>query len=540
MFVNIAGVGGACANTIAEDHRAMEAVGILPDGVNSTPRPPTSDRDSGYRPYTPPPRSGRFLAFYPPMPPLYGSVVPEPTKAYTFYDGRNADAPDELADFVGEIFYPALGTRLFDGSVTGKVQDRLDAYRKRRAALLDALIGKLLELQAAPAEEREAALRAFAPQQEADLAALEAEAEHLRHDLVQGGLFSRKLDWNKGRSWRLGHAAVAKPPLKPEAEFQVARATAFFEDGLSIEQRGLLRELAMESARLSRFARRRPPQPDDDPAAVFFSPETARFRMPSPLPTELFTQIGQYNTEKADLKRELMETVIKLDPLPHARRSEWFSNLAFAQARKIDALEKQAEEIRRGLAALPEPKAPWVPPIPPELQERIKAYNRERSTLLAAYARAQSFHTAVTLRPSLALSAAGAHEERATSLANARARALAEFETANAELIETLQNRYQRIHEDLDEIARNVEEPVTHRIMTVETLLQAHRLAMQRFDAIGREEAMYERYKIAMLQPGLSPGQRRLLFRAAHAGLAQPLPTGELNLAMSRGPVPRS
>lgn len=59
---------------------------------------------------------------------------------------------------------------------------------------------------------------------------------------------------------------------------------------------------------------------------------------------------------------------------------------------------------------------------------------------------------------------------------------------------------------------------------------------MPRLDAIGREVAIYERYKLAMLQPGLSPGQRRLLFRAAHAGLAQGLPVGEIALGGSALP----
>jgi hypothetical protein len=38
---------------------------------------------------------------------------------------------------------------------------------------------------------------------------------------------------------------------------------------------------------------------------------------------------------------------------------------------------------------------------------------------------------------------------------------------------------------------------------------------------------IYTNYRIAMLQPGLSPEQRRLLFGYALIGLAQPLPHGE-------------
>ena len=114
--------------------------------------------------------------------------------------------------------------------------------------------------------------------------------------------------------------------------------------------------------------------------------------------------------------------------------------------------------------------------------------------------------------------------ERQQRLLEAMHAAAKEFAEKNAPRADDLRQRYEQIRTDLALAAQGLEDPRTKQPMTVEGLLAAYRVAMQRFDAIGREEAMYERYKHAMLQPGLSPAQRRLLFRAAHAGLAQSLP----------------
>jgi hypothetical protein len=62
---------------------------------------------------------------------------------------------------------------------------------------------------------------------------------------------------------------------------------------------------------------------------------------------------------------------------------------------------------------------------------------------------------------------------------------------------------------------------------------------MERFDTFGRDEVIYRGYRMAMLMPGLSPEQRRLLFGAALVGLAQPLPHGEY-LPTGPQPVPQS
>ena len=67
----------------------------------------------------------------------------------------------------------------------------------------------------------------------------------------------------------------------------------------------------------------------------------------------------------------------------------------------------------------------------------------------------------------------------------------------------------------------------TGKPYTGETLLRSYSLAMERFEFHGREEVIYRGYRIAMLEPGLSAEQRRLLLGAALVNMAQPLPAGE-------------
>lgn len=518
---------GQETNVEYETRKALQAAGLSSSSTSSSS---SSSASFGGPSDSPPPY---LITFFPASPPIYGGTLPEVRNHTAVFNGKRLDAPDDLADFVGEIFYPALGTRMFEGKLARKITTRLDAYRANRTALLDELIGELLSVQSADKATRAQALQAFAPKQAARLAALEKEAEQLRRDLVDGGMFGRRADWNEVRPWLLDASGGLTSRPQPEPEFQVARATAFFQEGFSIEQRGLLRELAMDRARAARVSRGQRSAPDDDPAAMFFSPETARFHAPSPLPPELFRQVARYNGEKAALKRELLETLIACEGLPPRKRVDRFSTLAFEHEKRLAALENDAEEIRRALDALPDTPPPWLPPISPELRDRIDTYNRDRNALMAEY-------MAARLRAGLDGVQLEDRAQRTQRLAAAARDAGRQFETDHAERIDALLVRYNRIRDDLVETARGLNDPRTNKPLTMESLLDAHRVANQRFDTIGREEAMYQRYKIAMLQPGLSPAQRRLLFRAAHAALAQALPMGEFLISTARNIIPRS
>src|SRR5205809_632092 len=98
--------------------------------------------DDAFKDLPPPTPMG---VVFPPMPPAYGADVTEATQGMRYFGGTRATAPEEIADFVGESFYPALGSRLFEGALAKKFAARLDAYRKHRAELLNALQDKLVE-----------------------------------------------------------------------------------------------------------------------------------------------------------------------------------------------------------------------------------------------------------------------------------------------------------------------------------------------------------------------------------------------------------
>ena len=496
---------------------------------------------------TPPPLPAEpFVTFFPSPPPIYGAPPSAPSLSSVRLNGQLVQTPDELADFVGEIFYPMLGTRLFERSLGKKMEARLVAYATTRAGLLNELESELQRTQHAAADLRVLALQALAREQTPRVLALEKEAEQLRQDLARGGLLTSRVDWDFSRNWRLGDPALAAPSLQSESEFQAARAAAFFHGGLGIEQRGLLLEIAIDSAQKARVARRRTSGTDANLTAIFFSPETTRLHWPAKLPPTLLSKVGRYNGEKSALKRELLEALRDVDPQSDSKRTRRFTALTERQWPRIAELEQLAEEIRAEFAALPVAPLPWLPRIDLGLREQIERYSADRVRLIGELNSAVNAASLPFLRVADALfglppgQRERALRERVQRVADERAKATAEFQSRHAERIASLTQRYENIRADLTATARDITDPKTGQPITPDALLAAHNLANHYFEAIGREEAIYSRYKIAMLQPGLSPAQRRLLFVAAHAGLAQRLPGGEVTTSPSSRPVTRS
>lgn len=118
-------------------------------------------------------------------------------------------------------------------------------------------------------------------------------------------------------------------------------------------------------------------------------------------------------------------------------------------------------------------------------------------------------------------------------------RAIGDFQTLHAARLAGLEQRHQAIRQALETIAATVVDPRTGRPLPVDTLLRQHVATLEAFEHFGRVSAIYGHYRVAMLQPGLSPEQRRLLLGHALAGLAQPLPFGEpLPRRAARFPLP--
>ncbi|MBL9200974.1 MAG: hypothetical protein JNL39_10735 [Opitutaceae bacterium] len=465
------------------------------------------------------------VAFFPPGAPVFGAPLPpRPSQRPLWIDDRPLTAPDGLATFVAETFYPALSTRLFNLKLDKKIEARLHAYRTARDRELNALLDRLHLAEAAPDGTDLAGLRALAAEQAPRLAALEQEAEKLRADLVSGWWFTDG-DWNGSRRWRLDPAKDFGNAADAEARFQVVRAAAYYQPGLLPAQRGLLRELATELRDGARKARGLPGDRDASDA-IFFSPETARFRLPAGATPALREKLAAFNGRKAALKRALLDTLVAQDKAGAEERAAAFEALADTQWPEIVALEALAEQMREELAGrfapTPPPPPPWVPK---EIFTAITAYNADRD---AYFAGMKAFADSAAGRVYPPESDSGdAERQFQAQQAEARRAASLAYQREHADEFAKLHARYQAIRESLATLALNQVDRKTGKPLSADTLLRAHAASMAEFDAFGRESVIYANYRIAMLQPGLSPEQRRLLFGYTLAGLAQPLPFGE-------------
>jgi hypothetical protein len=470
-------------------------------------------------------------AFFPPTAPIYGAAIEDrPGNAARIIGGRRLHAPDGLADFVCDSFYPALGTRLYALDLGADLESRLHDYRAKRLVQVNALLNQFVTLHDSPADELEQRLRQFAETQTPALLALENEAERLRADLIADAIWNR-INWNANRRWKVGDIKPGGDGFDAEAEYQVVRAAAFYQNGLTSQQRGLLRELATELQGVVRKARGLPAARAESDA-MFFSPEMSRLRLPPDLPPELREKIAAYNARKAALKRELQETVIAQDGASAGARDRAFEALADRQWPHFGMLEEQAEEIRRLLGARFELSAPPAPPwIPAGILETIRAYNEDRDTYFGELRR--RIETAERLVPkpdqNVALDERVQRQRDFTDRrAEARRHATLEFQKEHATRFATLEQRYRGIRQSLSLIAEKQTDRRTGRPLDADTLLRQHAASMEEFATFGRTAVIYTNYRTAMLQPGLSPPQRRLLFGYAQVGLAQPLPHGEL------------
>ncbi len=444
--------------------------------------------------------------FFPPDPPPLGAplrVLPPPV--------TGAPAPPEAAAFVNEPFYSALSLRLAAADLPRRLQSEINAYREAKVALQDELRAATVRLKDADPAAREAEMAGLGRMQTPRIVELENSARRLRTQLLRGGtyaLFAGRGDWYEARSWRLESGDRGpKGRERLELEFQLVRAAAFYEDALSPAQQRLAREAAMElQADLQRADGVVPATPD--PTVVFFSPDTARIKLPADLPGELAGRIAAYTSAKQRLKTELRETLIQVDAKGTEERLRTLTQLAAAQAPEFAALDNLAEEIRRGLAQVPDMPGPPVPPaLPADLAARIAAYRGHKLELLRAV-QTRLMQPDKTLGPASQLS--WAQEQ------------VAVFNRENAPRFAALKVEKDGIREALAAFVRDTGGGRGQK--SVDDLLEEFESARQEQEVW----EMYRDYRTAVLTPGLSPAQRRLLFDAAVETLALPLPGGEV------------
>lgn len=458
----------------------------------------------------------------PPIPPALGEPVPVRRAAASL---AKFSPPTTLAEFVYEPFFMPLSPLLFSEDLSKARREKLTAYRTARSNALEALRARLDSLQSATPEVRQSELAAFARTQAPVLTELERTAEDMRENFVEGGWFESGSNWNSTRQWRLGDNTRWESNLD---EIKVMLGAAFFQEGLSPAQRRLLRELSMElydslqspTAEISLGS----PGP-----FFYFTPETARIRLPAEMPPELEQKIHAYQDEKAALKLELREALYRQDrAFFEFKRTNVLKALAEQQAPRLARVEQQAEEIRAGLALLPNPAKPPSIPVPRELAGRINQYlNDKVAWQRAMLARRDALRNEfpedrvefVRQRDSIAIQIVGNRRTKPETKSR-RDAALAELETFNAQQTKSyavLAREKEKIRGELVGVASTLASRGGGK--SIELLLTEFGYAFSQQERWER----YTEYETAVLQPGLSPEQRRLLFGAALERLELPI-----------------
>lgn len=397
--------------------------------------------------------------------------------------------PAELDGHVADIFYPQLAARLAADDLPRRLRLKLESYRTTKAALQAELRELIAYTRDQTPADRLAAFAASAREQAPRLEELEVSEERLRAELGAPVPTGPR-----------GRGAGAMPPtaLPPPADAPFMRAAAFFLDGLSPAQRRLLRAVADESE--SR------PDPTVPTVTFFFAPEGASLRLPAELAPSTRALIESFTTDRRTLALTLIDTI-------RAPRcdSNRLAELAAAQAPALAALESQAEEIRLALRPLPEPPgmAPLV--IPPALAERLASYRERKKALF------RELYTSIRITAS-AGATTGADQARPAAIP------VSAFTPEQQAKLTALNTEMSALRAALGEHRRN--SGATADRKSIDTLIEDFERARQ----LQELRDLYRDYRTALLEPGLSSAQRRLLFGAGLQALDLPLPFGEVLL----------
>jgi hypothetical protein len=477
-------------------------------------------------------QSDTTVVFFPPVPPPLEAEIPLlPPYA------SGVPASPELAAFVGDLFYPLLATRLASNDLPKGTRAELQGYRAAKLDLQNELQARIAALKDTAPAQQEKELAAFAALQAPRILALETAAEKIRGELLRTGLFGLRTET---KNWP-ALAGPAQPPARDAGtpdpdlrlETKAMRGAAFFQEGLSPALRRLLLEAVVEQEALTNPNLVTNPTGDEG-WLLHFSPETASIRLVTNLPAPLAKKISEYVSAKATLKSQLREALLTHATSSQNSRTAAMQELSDLEAPRLAALEPLAEEIRRELATLPnQPGPPVLPNLPPELAARISTYRAHKLELLKtlyamlvasakpgspvpAEGPARSGATMTSALPWLRDSSS----QTAVTPANLRV-STDEFNSTQTRLLGELNKEQAGIREALAEYFRTTNQPMDRK--SINDLLKDFETSRQKQEMWDR----YRGYQTAVLMPGLSPEQRRLLFDAAVQQLALPLPAGE-------------
>lgn len=465
------------------------------------------------------PRPTPVAICFPPAPPPLGRPIPRTLNA----PGRTA-APEELAPFINEPFYPQLSTRLLTRSLTNEQRQQLESYQKSKRAAQAELRAELERLRDAEPAARRDALAAFARRQTPGLIELEKTAEKLRADLGASGR-----GWDDLREWHL--TDNDRRGFSPVELAQVVRSYAYYRTGLTDGQRRLLREIVLELLMAGESAEKA----TANQPFVFFQPELARVTLPTDIPPELAAKIAGYQTKKALVKKELFDAVRNGDGARLGFLRNPLRSLAAKHTTQLAELEALADAIRAGLAEhAPAERPPERSPLPAALTERLVMLLRnrdeaERDATVRVDASIKA-NASLPVRVSYRFDGDGLR----FVLVPARSRGPASRDTAEkiealraelSDVAETFGRRMAELINERDAIRREAGEAIgTTNVAKIDAALNtANRVAVLKLN-----QDAYGEYRVAVFEPGLSPEQRRLLFDAAIVRLGLPLPRAEL------------
>lgn len=435
------------------------------------------------------PRHVVVYYFFPPVPPALHSEVPLLASLLS----RGPAAPAGLARHVNDPFYPMLGTWMLTRELPASLSAALAEYAATKSTLQEQLRSSLAELKDAPPDERERGLADLARRQAPALAALEARAERFRAGLLASLPGSARTDW---RDFLPGAVRRGDKEYSDSVSLTVqSEATlvaAFYQEGLNAAQRQLLRQSAYDLARAARGE-----AGSASGRWVSLAPFPSRLRLPAVLPEALEARLLDFQRIQQALAEELQQALRDHRATPEARAAA-LRQLGPQQAPRFAALEAAAEDIRRGLAALPADDTPAASPaLPAELSERITKYRRQRDESL------KTLHALL----------AGTRPEGKASPA--------EFERTQNELLGQLSRENLAIRAALAAHMQASGSPDPRK--SIDDLLRNFESERQQQES----RAQFRDYQHAVLTPGLSPAQRQLLFDAAVTQLRLPLPAGQ-------------
>jgi hypothetical protein len=441
------------------------------------------------------------MLLVPPVPPALGDVL---SGAYgggfLSVSGGGFDR-SPWADYERETFYGSYAVLARLNKLSAKETERIAAYRSTRQQLLKEIRTKFEALTGATPAERTAGLAELAAQQDTRLRALAGEEEAIRSDLAWVySVFGFRIAL-RGRVFHFDPSVSESPRLF---------SGAYFYAGLSTEQRLLLTEIAYGQAvgmkidgQYGKVA---------DSAGFYFLPATSCFPLPANLPPALKAKIDAFAKEKESLKTELRAAVLQEDYFFTSTRTKRLAALAGQQAPRFAALDALAEEIRVGLAGLGFPHQPGNLDLdlPADLTQRLESFNaRKVEVRRELLNRLRQFRTEYRTygfdikRKGDGLAIMQAGDQPAVD-------GLADFNASQARQYTAFAAESEILRRD---IQRYLESSPQRATRTVDQLAGDFAKA---YAARGIRDR-YRDYARAVLEPGLSAMQRRLLFQSVIA-----------------------